>query len=565
MAKQVLIDIEVNADGGAKSLKALKVEFKETQKELDGLTVGTKQYTQTLSKLAKVKDEIEDLNDEIKAFQGAGKFQAFSNVAQSVAGGFQAAQGAAALFGAESENVQKALLKVQAASALAEGLKSLEGMKDGFKALAQVIRANPIFLLVTVIAGIATSLYALKDKVSWIGDMFDGISKYINNVIKTLKDFTDLIGATNFALTKSYEDQLAAIKKVNEEIQGRYDFEIKLAQAAGKETIELERKKFEATRESIMQQVKIYSLLAAVQGKFTDDQKKALEELKKEYVEGTKAFALLVVADDKKKDDKAKADAKKRSDDKKKADDEAFQEAEYRRKTEQGSEELQEEALQKIIDDAAKKKKDSADKLWNEDEAARDKQREIENAKEKSDADSKLKIKSANIAAINSLEQSSFQSLAAIGEIFISNSNKLKQFQKGLALSQIAIDTAKSISSLIASSQANPTNAVTGGLSGAAQFASGLTQILVNIAKAKQLITSSDSGSTPSISNASTSGTLQGNFSQAPQLNPVNNTSTLLVNGGGSKQQAPIKAYVVETDATQSMNKIKKYEDNSKF
>lgn len=61
--------------------------------------------------------------------------------------------------------------------------------------------------------------------------------------------------------------------------------------------------------------------------------------------------------------------------------------------------------------------------------------------------------------------------------------------QRGLALAQIAIDTARAISSLTASSSANPANAVTFGGAGAAQFIAGFAQILANIAKAKVLLT----------------------------------------------------------------------------
>ena len=59
-----------------------------------------------------------------------------------------------------------------------------------------------------------------------------------------------------------------------------------------------------------------------------------------------------------------------------------------------------------------------------------------------------------------------------------------------MALVQIGIDTAQAISALTKNSEANPLNAVTGGIAGIAQFASGIARILANIAKAKQLLTS---------------------------------------------------------------------------
>jgi hypothetical protein len=167
--KEVAIKINVDADGGAKSLSELKKEFKETQQILSGLTAGSKEYIKTLEKLGGIKDDIGDLNSEIKAFNPEGKIQAVSNVVGGLASGFQAAQGAAALFGAEGEELQKTLLKVQAASAFADGIKGVMGMGDAFKELGNIIKANPIMAFLTALLAIgaaATALYYSLNNVS---------------------------------------------------------------------------------------------------------------------------------------------------------------------------------------------------------------------------------------------------------------------------------------------------------------------------------------------------------------------------------------------------------------
>ena len=63
--------------------------------------------------------------------------------------------------------------------------------------------------------------------------------------------------------------------------------------------------------------------------------------------------------------------------------------------------------------------------------------------------------------------------------------------QKSFALGEVAIDTARAISSLTAASEANPANAVTFGGAGVGQFVAGLARILGNIAQAKSIINSS--------------------------------------------------------------------------
>lgn len=63
--------------------------------------------------------------------------------------------------------------------------------------------------------------------------------------------------------------------------------------------------------------------------------------------------------------------------------------------------------------------------------------------------------------------------------------------QKGFALAQVGIDTAKAISSLTAASEGNPTNALTFGAAGVGQFIAGLARILGNVAQARSIINSS--------------------------------------------------------------------------
>jgi hypothetical protein len=183
--KEVAIKINVDADGGAKSLSELKKEFKETQQILSGLTAGSKEYVKTLERLGGIKDDIGDLNSEIKAFNPEGKIQAVSNVVGGLASGFQAAQGAAALFGAEGEELQKTLLKVQAASAFADGIKGVMGMGDAFKELGLVIKANPITAFLTALLAIGAAAYTLYNQLNGVSSATATLTKELEKQKKS--------------------------------------------------------------------------------------------------------------------------------------------------------------------------------------------------------------------------------------------------------------------------------------------------------------------------------------------------------------------------------------------
>lgn len=175
--EEIIIDVKFETGEAAKSLKELKQEYKDQQKELSGLEAGSKKYVEQLQKLGAIKDQIGDLNAEIKAFNPEGKIQAFGNVVGGLASGFQAAQGAAALFGDESENVQKALLKVQAVMAFSEGIKGIVGLQDGFTVLWNIIKANPLAAVFTALSAIATAAVLIYDSIDRTSESTKALTK----------------------------------------------------------------------------------------------------------------------------------------------------------------------------------------------------------------------------------------------------------------------------------------------------------------------------------------------------------------------------------------------------
>jgi hypothetical protein len=125
--------------------------------------------------------------------------------------------------------------------------------------------------------------------------------------------------------------------------------------------------------------------------------------------------------------------------------------------------------------------------------------------------------------------------------------------QKAMTLAQIGIDTAKAISSLTAMSAGNPANAVTGGGAGIIQYATGIAQILSNVAQAKKLLSGSGSGS---ISAGGGSGV------NPPSFNNQTNTQTGNSGGGGGNGTATgyiptTKVVLVESELEAMQGRVK--------
>jgi hypothetical protein len=100
---------------------------------------------------------------------------------QGLAGGFAAAQGAMALFGNSSKEVEQALLKVQGAMALLQGLQAIGQLGDAMSAFAAVIKVQVIPALMTMqgaiiatgIGAVVVAVIALTQAASNYNDQID--------------------------------------------------------------------------------------------------------------------------------------------------------------------------------------------------------------------------------------------------------------------------------------------------------------------------------------------------------------------------------------------------------
>ena len=160
-----------------------------------------------------------------------------------------------------------------------------------------------------------------------------------------------------------------------------------------------------------------------------------------------------------------------------------------------------------------------------------------------------------------SLAKDTVDGLANLGGMLIKDQKKLEKFNKASALIQIGIDTARAISSLVAAAQSNPLNGVTFGAAGIAQFASGIIQIVTNVVKAKQILSSP--GSTPAAGGGGGGGggaetSTATALPQAAQLFGGANTGGTMSAGGNSSESGnmTVTAVVSETQVTSTQQKI---------
>lgn len=209
-------------------VKPLKKQLREATQELQTARQKFGEFSDeavtAAKKVAGIRDEIESANEAAQVFDPGKRFQALTTAASTAAGGIAAVQGAMALFGSESQDVEKALLKVQSAMALSQGLSQLkdigkvgEQLQISFKGLTAGVNGFKKAL-------ITTGIGALVVAVGLLVAYWEDIMALVGGVSKEQKD---LNAATQKDLEANKEKLEAIDGQSNQlKLQGKSEAEI---------------------------------------------------------------------------------------------------------------------------------------------------------------------------------------------------------------------------------------------------------------------------------------------------------------------------------------------------
>ena len=134
--QKTLTDTSNNTDATGKKTQSLKGRLRELKEELSKLETAGQEGTMAFEKLAveagKLQDQIGDTTERVKVLASdTFKFDAAVGAAKGLAAGFAVAQGAAATFGIESEDLNKTIARTQGALALLTGLQEIADLVSG--------------------------------------------------------------------------------------------------------------------------------------------------------------------------------------------------------------------------------------------------------------------------------------------------------------------------------------------------------------------------------------------------------------------------------------------------
>jgi hypothetical protein len=281
------VGININVQGNAvESIGNVKKALKEANAELINAQSNFGDYSQeaiaAAKRVAELKDKISEARETADLFDPGKKFQVFAGAINAVAGGFTAVQGALGIVGAESEELQKSLLKVQSALALSQGLSAVTDSAKDFQRLATIVKTNVVTAFSTLRGAlIATGIGALAIGVALVAANFDKVKKAVLNLIPGLAQVgtffsniitkvTDFVGVTS-AAERALDSLEKSTKRGNESIAAR----IKILTAQGgkeKEIYELTKQQGDAELNALRERL-------ATKGKLTEEEQKRFRDL----------------------------------------------------------------------------------------------------------------------------------------------------------------------------------------------------------------------------------------------------------------------------------------------
>lgn len=292
--KVVNLKVTDNVDQTAKSVGNLKTQLRQAQNEVNELSAKfgatSEQAVNAAKRAAELKDAIGDAKSLTDAFNPDAKFKALTSTLSGVAGGFAAVQGAVGLLGEESQDVEKAILKVQSAMAISQGIQSVGESIDSFKQLGATIKDTAIFqkalaaataIQTFVMNGATLAAKAFRGALvaTGIGALVVGIGLLIENFDK-LKSII-FGGASNAEiLNKKLKETIS----LNDELVSQNERSLKLLEAQGAN----EEKLFATKQQNLNREINlILGKMDAIDevykaelkaGDMTNERKKELED-----------------------------------------------------------------------------------------------------------------------------------------------------------------------------------------------------------------------------------------------------------------------------------------------
>lgn len=185
--------ISIDTKSSNKSINSLKKDIDALSSSLNDLEIGTKEYNETLALLGKRQSEFNKINEQIarSSRTTAQRFESVAKISTGLASGYGAATAAITLFGKESEDLNKVMVKLQSSIALVQGIGGIKDLLEELPTLGNWFKKLTDFIspFNTGLNNAAKNLNQIDaSKLNSIGTSVGNVGTELGNISKVVKD-----------------------------------------------------------------------------------------------------------------------------------------------------------------------------------------------------------------------------------------------------------------------------------------------------------------------------------------------------------------------------------------
>lgn len=208
MAEEIKKVISIDTTKGSKSIKQLREEVAGLTAELEDLEIGSSDYSKKLEDLVEVQNKLTVATESMqgKTVNAVKAFDSINQVAGGLAGGVSAVSAAFTLFGKDTENLEKTMVKLQAAIAIVQGIGGLKGLGEGIMSGVRAFKALSI-----ATTGASTAMKGFKAALASTG--IGAIAIAVGFLIEKLMSLREEAELT--------ADEIENIKRQNENLRNQ--------------------------------------------------------------------------------------------------------------------------------------------------------------------------------------------------------------------------------------------------------------------------------------------------------------------------------------------------------
>lgn len=235
MAEELTLKLTVDAVNAAQSIKELKQIIRDASNEALKFREGSVEFTKFSDVAAQAANKLKNVREQMLLLDPDAKIRAFTQLGNAIVGGFTAAQGAAALFGANVEDVQKALLKVQGAMALLQGFQAIQDGIKSFKLMQATILQTVSSLGAMRVALLTTGIGAIVLAIGTLAANWEKFKEAIELSFPSFGKVTTFFSKIGEVAFGTLAAMVAGFKKVGAVIDDVIHFRFGLAIKDAKE------------------------------------------------------------------------------------------------------------------------------------------------------------------------------------------------------------------------------------------------------------------------------------------------------------------------------------------